>query len=103
MQFAHAHEERVYLPQLFLVQAAIARGRGDSAAAHASVRQALAEARAQKAAWLELIALIELCASDGAQAEDRQALATLIEQLPEAGDTAALSRARALLRATKTA
>ncbi len=103
LQFAHAHEERVYLPQLFLVQAAIARGRGDSAAAHASVRQALAEARAQEAPWLELIALIELCASDGAQAEDRQALATLIEQLPEAGDTAALSRARALLRATKAA
>ena len=38
-----------------------------------------------------------------AQAEDRQALATLIEQLPEAGDTAVLSRARALRRATKTA
>ena len=77
--------------------------RRQCAAAHASARQALAEAKAQKAAWLELIALIELCASDGAQAEDRQALATLIEQLPEAGDTAALSRARALLRATKTA
>jgi hypothetical protein len=98
--FANAYGERVYLPQLFLMQAAIARGRGDSAAAHASVRQALAEARAQGAV-AELIALIELCASDGAQAEDRQALATLVEQLPEADDTAALSRARALLRETK--
>ena len=63
LQFANKHAERVYLPQLFLIEAAIARARGDSAAAHASVRQALAEARAQEAPWLELIALIELCES----------------------------------------
>ena len=103
LQFANVHRERVYLPQLFLMQAAIARARGESAAAYASARQALAEARAQEAPWLELIALMDLCESDGAQAEDRQALAALIEQLPEAGDTAALSRARALLGATKAA
>jgi hypothetical protein len=91
----------VYLPQLLLLQAAIACGRGDSAAAHASVRQALAEARVQKAPWLELTVLIELCESDGAQAEDRQALAALMDQLPEARDTAALVRARALVRPEK--
>jgi hypothetical protein len=103
LRFANAYGERVYLPQLFLMQAAIARARGEGAAAHASARQALAEARAQEAPWLELIALTDLCESGGARAEDRQALAALIEQLPEAGDTAALSRARALLRATKDA
>ena len=104
LQFADTHGERVYLPQLFLMQAAIARGRGDSPLPlSASARQAVAEARAQEAPWLELIALIELCESDGAQAEDRHALATLIDQLPEASDTAAVSRARALLRETKAA
>jgi hypothetical protein len=101
LRFANAHGERVYLPQLFLMQAALARAGGESAAAHASARQALAEARAQEAPWLELIALMDLCESDGARAKDRQALAALIDQLPEAGDTAALTRARALLRRTK--
>ena len=57
-------------------------------AAHASVRHALAEARAQEAPWLELLALVELC-EHGAKAADRHALAALVEQLPEAGDTAA--------------
>ena len=32
-RFADEHGERVYLPQLFLLEAAIARARGDSAAA----------------------------------------------------------------------
>jgi ATP/maltotriose-dependent transcriptional regulator MalT len=103
LQFANVHRERVYLPQLFLMQAAIARARGESAAAYASARQALAEARAQEAPWLELIALMDLCESDGAQAEDRQALAALIDRLPEASDTTAVTRARALLGKTKAA
>jgi DNA-binding winged helix-turn-helix (wHTH) protein/tetratricopeptide (TPR) repeat protein len=99
-EFARVHRERVYLTELFLLQAAIARERGDSAAAHASIRQALTEARAQKAPWLELMALIELCESEDGQAEDRQALAALMDDLPEARETAALNRARALLRPT---
>ena len=49
--------ERVYLPQLFVMQAAIARARGDRAAADAAIRRAIAEARAQEAPWLELMAL----------------------------------------------
>jgi len=101
LQFANVHRERVYLPQLFLMQAATARARGQCAAAHASARQAVAEARAQEAHWLVLSTLIELCESDGAQAEDRHALAALIDQLPEAGDTTAVMRARALLEGTK--
>ena len=97
LQFANTHGERVYLPQLFLIEAAIARGRGMHAGANASVRRALAEARAEEAPWLELIALLELCESGGGKAEDRQALAALVKQLPEAGDTTPLTRARALL------
>jgi hypothetical protein len=91
LRFANAHGERVYLPQLFLMQAALARAGGESAAAHASARQALAEARAQEAPWLELIALMDLCESDGARAEDRQALA-LIDQLPSRRQLEAMAR-----------
>ncbi|MFO1205853.1 MAG: AAA family ATPase [Burkholderiales bacterium] len=97
LQFANTHAERVYLPQLLLIQAAIARARGESAAAHAAARQAVAEARTQEAPWLELMALVELCEYDGATAEDRYALAALVDQLPEAIDTTAVARARALL------
>jgi tetratricopeptide (TPR) repeat protein len=55
-------DERVYLPQLYLMQATIARARGDRAAGDASLRQALAEARSQQAPWLELMALMR-CAT----------------------------------------
>jgi DNA-binding winged helix-turn-helix (wHTH) protein/tetratricopeptide (TPR) repeat protein len=101
LQFAKTHEERVYLPQLLLIEAAIARARGQSAAARASARRALAEARAQEAPWLELIALLELCKSKGARSEDRHALAALVEQLPEAIDTTPVASARALLASAK--
>ena len=100
LQIANTRAERVYLPQLFLMQAAIARARGESTPAEASVRRAVAEARAQEAPWLELLALIELCEQGSANAEDRHALAALVEQLPEASDTAAVKRARALLDGT---
>ena len=103
LQFADTHGERVYLPQLFLIEAAIAHARGQSAAADTAARQAVAEARAQEAPWLELIALLALCECNGGNAEDRQALAALVKQLPEAGDTIAVSRARALLLDTRAA
>jgi len=97
LQFANKHEERVYLPQLFLIEAAIARGRHQPAVATASVRRAIAEARAQEARWLELLALNEVCEHDGATTEDRRALAALVDDLPEANDTTAVAKARALL------
>jgi ATP/maltotriose-dependent transcriptional regulator MalT len=103
LQVAKTLDERVYLPQLFVIQAGIARARGESAAARASVRRAVAEARAQEAPWLELIALLELCEHDGAAVKDRQALAELVDRLPEAARTTAVARARALLGKTKAA
>jgi tetratricopeptide (TPR) repeat protein len=103
LQHADKYAERVYLPQLYLIEAAIARGRGDSAGARASVRRALTEARAQEAPWLELLALVELCEGKRATAEDRQTLAALVEQLPEAANTTAFKKAQALLSATKPA
>jgi hypothetical protein len=48
------------------------------------------------------MALLELCEHDGT-AKDRQALAALVDQLPEAADTTAVTRARALLGTTKVA
>jgi hypothetical protein len=101
LQFANEHAERVYLPQLFLIEAAIARARGDARRARTAVRAAVAEARAQDAPWLELISLLDLCKSDGATSEDRRALAGLVEQLPEAADTTAVAAARALLDKTR--
>ena len=103
LQVADKLGERVYLPQLFLMEAAIARARGDRAAADASIRRAIAEARAQEAPWLELMALIELCDRHSATAKDRRALAALVDQLPEALNTPAAGKARALLDKTQSA
>jgi hypothetical protein len=89
--------ERVYLPQLYVVEAAIGRMRGKPPVAEASVRRAIAEARAQEAVWLELMALIDLCEHGGATAEDRRSLAALVDRLPEARDTTAVRKARVLL------
>ena len=101
LQVANTLGERVYLPQLFVMQAVIGRARGDRAAADAAIRRAIVEARAQEAPWLELMALIELCERHSATAEDRRALAELVDQLPEALDTPAAARARALLAKAK--
>jgi ATP/maltotriose-dependent transcriptional regulator MalT len=97
LKFASTHGERVYLPQLFLIEASIARARGQSAVADASVRRAVAEAREQEARWLELLALKELCEHGGATPEDRRVLTALVDELPEATDTTAVARARALV------
>jgi hypothetical protein len=100
LQHADQYGERVYLPQLLLIEAAIARARGGSAAASAANRRAVAEARAQEAPWLELLAMVALCEGESAAAEDRRTLATLVARLPEASGTAALNKARTLLDRT---
>jgi tetratricopeptide (TPR) repeat protein len=102
-EIAGKHGERVYLSQLFLIEGAIARARGKPAAAVASVRKAIEEARVQEAAWLELLALVELCEHEGSRAKDREALAALVERLPEAAETDTVARARALIRGPRAA
>jgi tetratricopeptide (TPR) repeat protein len=97
LQHADKHGERVYLPQLWLLEAAIARARGKAALAEAAVRRSIAEAKAQEAPWLELVALVELCEGGAATAADRRALRALVDALPEAAGTTALKRARAVL------
>jgi ATP/maltotriose-dependent transcriptional regulator MalT len=101
LQFAAAHDERVYLPQLLMTESAIARARGEVQVADASIRRAIGEAREQEAPWLELLARVDLYEHAGATAEDRDALAALVDRLPEAGETAAVKKARALLEGTK--
>jgi tetratricopeptide (TPR) repeat protein len=93
--------ERVYLPQLLLLEAAISRAQGQPDAGIAAVRHAVEEARAQEAPWLELQALVELCEHYDATAEDLQALATLVDQSPETDGTELTKRARSLIQAAQ--
>lgn len=97
MQCASAIGEREYLSQLLLLDARIADALGEPDRARESMRQAIAEARAQEALWLEPIALSALCERDDATAEDLQALRLVVDQLTEGLDTAPVARARALL------
>jgi len=91
------HGERYYLPQLLLTQAAVARGRGDAAAADASMRGALEEARVQEAPWLELLSLTALCDGSAAKKDDQRALRALTSNIGEGSDTPAYTRAKAVL------
>jgi tetratricopeptide (TPR) repeat protein len=97
LDIVNTYGERIFLPQLLLIQAAIEDSRGESAAAEASIRRAVMAARAQDASWMELLALTELFERAMATSEDRRALAALVDQLTEASDMTALVRARALV------
>jgi len=99
LQVADELGERVYLPQLLLLEAAIARAQGQADAAAASARRAVDEARAQEAPWVELLALVDFCEHHGVTAEDGLALTDLAARLPEAADTDAARKARALTAA----
>jgi DNA-binding winged helix-turn-helix (wHTH) protein/tetratricopeptide (TPR) repeat protein len=91
--------DRILLPDLRLLQARIAHGRGDGAAALASLREALLEARVQQQGWSELAALVALCASGAAQAQEMEALAQCRARCAEGSDTALVRRADAVLGA----
>ena len=97
LEISSRYGERMYLSQLLLIQGAIARARGQPAAADASIRRALEESRAQEAPWLEMLALTDLCAGSTAKSADRRALGALVSELGEGSDTPAYARARAVL------
>ena len=97
LEIVNTYDERIYLPQLLLIESAIARARDQRAAAHASIRRAIAESQDQGASWLELLALTELCEHDTPTHDDQAALETLIAQLSTDGDTPALAKAKTLL------
>ena len=98
LQLAADMGEGVYLPQLLMLQAAIARVQKRPEAGTASARRAVEEARKQQAPWLELMALVDLCAHRGASTAERQALAELVDQLHEAADSEPVLRVRSLLQ-----
>jgi len=91
------HDERICLPQLRLIEAAIARHRGDVARADGAIRGAIEEARAQGAPWLELLASVNLVEHGAPNADELASLATLIERLDEARETSLAIQARTLL------
>ena len=97
LDIVSTYGERIYLPQLLLTQAAIARARDQRANADASIRRAITEARAQGAVWLELLALTEIGEQSTTTADDHGALGALVAQLSEGIDAPALARARVLL------
>jgi tetratricopeptide (TPR) repeat protein len=97
LEMVRMYGERIYLPQLLLIEGAIAGARDDPDAAESAIRRSVVEAREQGAAWLELLALIALCEQAGAADEDRRSLAALVGELHEASETIAIARARALL------
>ena len=91
------HDERIYLPQLRLIDAAIARHQSDPDRADGAIRSAIEEARAQGAAWSELLALVDLVEHAEPAADDLAALDALVARLDEAQDMPVAIRARALL------
>ena len=97
LDIVNTYGERIYLPQLFLTEGAIARARGQRSDADAAIRRAIDEARAQGALWLELLALTELCDHATATVDECRALGALVELLCEARDTTALARAGAVV------
>jgi hypothetical protein len=91
--------ERVFLPDLYLYQGRIALARADRDRAREAMRAALAEARAQQAAWVELCALVALCELPDRAPGDFAALADTRARQHEGLDTPLVCRADALLRA----
>lgn len=97
------HGERIVLPQLLLIQGAIAQAAGDTLAAATSARQAFEEAQAQGTPWLALLALTTLCAYQTPTQAEWDALAALTTRLAEAGETPLLAQANHLLASGPTA
>ncbi|OUM02780.1 AAA family ATPase [Variovorax sp. JS1663] len=89
--------ERIYLPDLHLLQARIWIGRGRPEQAHEAMRSAWREAMQQQAAWLELSALVALGEAGGVQPAEIEALAAVRARQREGAGTALVARADALL------
>ena len=97
MQCAESTGEAHYRTQLLVIDGRVADALGQPNRGRASMRQAVAEARARQAPWLELMALSALCEREGASANDRAALRRVLDRITEGVDAPPLARARALL------
>ena len=94
--------ERIYLPQLLLIDASIARARDQRARALESMQRAITEAREQGASWLELLALTDFCEHASAAVVEHRALDELVPRLTQGVDAPVLARARAVLAHSRT-
>jgi tetratricopeptide (TPR) repeat protein len=103
MQCADAIGEREYLPQLLILKARIEDALGERKRASESLRQAIAEARAQEAPWLEMIALSAACERKGATTRQREELRLVLERVSGGRDTAPVLRSLALLEGKREA
>ena len=97
MQCADAIGERQCLPQLLVRDARIAYALGESKRAGEAIRQAIDEARAQEAPWLEMIALSAVCERKDATKRHREALRLVLERVTGGRDTPPVARVLALL------
>jgi DNA-binding winged helix-turn-helix (wHTH) protein/tetratricopeptide (TPR) repeat protein len=91
-------DERIYIPDLLLLQGRIALEQGDADAARAAMQAALEEARGQDALWMELSALVALNELEKTTREDRAALKSARGRLSEGLDTDLVKRADKHLR-----
>ncbi|MDM0002642.1 AAA family ATPase [Variovorax sp. J22P240] len=89
--------ERIYMPDLQLLQARIEIGRGRPVEAHEAMRSAWREAAQQQATWLELSALVALGEACGARSAEIEALAAARARQREGAGSVLVARADALL------
>jgi hypothetical protein len=80
-----------------MLEARAADGLGEERRARDALQKAVAEARAQGAAWPELQARLALCERDDATVGEMAALRELVEGLSEGLDMPAVARARELV------
>lgn len=100
-EIVNSYGERIYLPQLLLIQAAIDHMRGDLNAETESLRLAITEAQQQGAAWLELLALTAWCERRVPTSKDLSALERLLSTLNGSDDANLMEQARSILRFAK--
>ncbi|MEH8015783.1 AAA family ATPase [Rheinheimera muenzenbergensis] len=98
LEIVNGYDERIYLPQLMLIQAAIAHLRGDAKVEAESLQLAIAEARAQGAAWLELLALTAWCERGTPTPDELSALEQLLNTLSDSDDIDLLEQARGIVQ-----
>jgi hypothetical protein len=100
-QSAEAAGDRNCLPRLLMLEARVADALSDRRRAREALQEAVAEARTQEAAGLELQARLALCERGDASVADLAALREVVEGLTEGLDTPPVARARVLVSAAR--
>ena len=101
LSLANRINDRIAIPDLFLLQARIELAGKDVASARRAMLAGLQEARTQEARWYELTALLALAELADSGPEDLAALETAHRQMTEGLDTQLYRRAGELLAARK--